>query len=191
MTIYRKMLPTEWVDYRDHLLRLGPEDRHARFTGTLGDEVIANHCRGIDWRRTLVVGCIERGVPRGAIEICTDRALWPNEAELALSLEPAWQERKLGTALMRRALTIASNRAVRRVHMMCLTTNRRMRALARRFGGTVAVDGGEAWISLDLPAPNQLSLALEAWEDGAAAVGGMIDQFQATPTQLGPTHLAA
>lgn len=181
MPVYRKLLPAERHRYPGHLLRLDRTDRYARFTGTVSDAVIERHCTTIDWGRTLVVGAFHQGELRGAVELCTDRLLWPDEAELAVSVEKPYQEQGVGTALVRRALTIACNRRIKRVHMLCLADNRRMRALARRCGGSVEQDGGELDIAIALPPPTQFSLALEAVEAGAGAFGAVLDQWQGAP----------
>ena len=184
MPVYRKLLPAEHHRYPDHLLRLDRTDRYARFTGTVSDSVIERHGSTLDWRRTIVVGGFHQGELRGAVELCTDRLIWPHQAELAMSIEKSFQEQGVGTALVRRALTIAQNRGIERVYMLCLADNRRMRALARRYGGTMELDGGELSVAITLPPPNQFSLALEAFEAGVGAVNAVLDQWQgASPEQ--------
>lgn len=178
MPIYRTLLPAERHRYSGHLLRLDRADRYARFTGTVSDSVIERHGRTLDWGPTTVVGCFHGGELRGAVELCTDRLIWPNHAELAVSIEKSLQEKGVGTALVRRALTIARNRGVERVYMLCLAENRRMRALARRFDGTMELDGGELTIAITLPPPNQFSLALEAFDAGSGVCGAVLDRWQ-------------
>jgi len=179
MPVYRKLLPAEIGRYRDHLLRLSRADRHARFSGTVSDEVVENHCRNLDWSRTILIGAFYQGVLRGAVELCTDRLLWPDTAELAVSVEKDFQEMRIGSALVRRALTISRNRSIRTIVVVCQSTNRRMRALARRYGGTAEIDGGEVVVSIVLEPADQFSLALEALEDGTNAVGAVLDRLQA------------
>ncbi|HYG88858.1 MAG TPA: GNAT family N-acetyltransferase [Azospirillum sp.] len=177
MPVLRKLLPAERHRYREHLLRLDRADRYSRFSGTVSDEVIKRHCAAIDWR-PMVVGCFDQGELCGAVELCTDRLVWPNQAELAVSVEKPFQEQGVGSALVHRMLTIARNRRIERVHMLCLAENRRMRALSRRFGGHMELDGGELTVTFDLPPPNQFSLALESFEDGAGAIGAVLDQWR-------------
>lgn len=179
MPVYRKLLPAEISRYRDHLLRLSRTDRHARFSGTVSDDGIENHCRNLDWSRTILIGAFHQGVLRGAVELCTDRLIWPDSAELAISVEKDFQEMRVGSALVRRALTIARNRSIRTIVIICQATNRRMRSLARRYGGTAEIDGGEVVASLTLEPADQFSLALEALEDGTNAVGAVLDGLQA------------
>ncbi len=177
MPAFRKLLPAELGQYRAHLLRLDTADRYARFTGTVSDATIDEHCARMDWGRTILVGAFVQGELRAAVELCTDRLIWPHEAELAVSVEKGLQGQKVGTTLIRRSLTIAGNRAIRRLHMMCLTDNVRMRALSRKFGGRMRLEGGEIAVTFELPPPNQFSLALEALEDGAGAFNTVLDHI--------------
>ncbi|PGH53357.1 GNAT family N-acetyltransferase [Azospirillum palustre] len=174
MPVIRKIMPTELPQYRAHLLRLDRTDRYARFAGTLSDEAVERHCTAIDWGRTVILGAFEDGVLRGAIELCGDRLLWPEQAEFGISIESELQGKGVGSTLVRRILTVARNRGIRHVHMVCLAENSRMRALARRFGGRLALDGGEITSMFELPAPNQFSIALEALEDGSGAFNSIL-----------------
>ena len=177
MPVIRKIMPTELPLYRAHLLRLDRADRYARFTGTLSDESIERHCAGIDWARTTLIGAFLNGELRAAVELCSDRILWPNEAEFGVSVEKELQGRGIGSTLIRRALTVARNRSIGRVHIQCLAENTRMRALTRRFGGKTTIECGEIMASFALPPPNQFSLALEALEDGAGAFNSILARF--------------
>lgn len=179
MPAFRKLLPAERGQYLAHLMRLDRADRYARFTGTVSDDIIQQHVANLDWGRTILVGAFVQGELRGVVELCTDRLLWPNQAELAISVEKGLQGRKVGTTLIRRTMTIAANRSIQHVHMICLADNVRMRALARKYGGRMELEGGEFSVSFDLPRPNQFSLALEALEDGAGAVNTMLDRMAA------------
>ncbi|WP_035692996.1 GNAT family N-acetyltransferase [Azospirillum halopraeferens] len=180
MPVLRKLFPAEWDRYERHLLRLDPHSRLMRFAGNTSDAAITQRCRTLDHGRTVIVGCFVQGELRGAVEIAVDRTLWPRDAELAFSLEAPFQGLGLGAVLMERALTIVRNRRIRRIHMLCLHENRRMRALVRRFGGALTFDGGELLAVFDLPPPNHLSLAVEAMEDGAGAVGAWLSAIAPT-----------
>ena len=166
MRVYRKLFPTEIARLRDHLLRLDPVDRHRRFFAGVSDAAVDEHCRRIDWLRTLVIGCFEDGVLRGAAEVALDGGTFPRQAELALSIEGPWQDQGIGTQLMRRAILAASNRAVVSLYMLCLSENRRMQSIAKKFDARLGFADGEADAQLDVPPPSQLSLAAEALGDG-------------------------
>lgn len=178
MPVFRKLLPAERQLYGAHLRRLHRDDRYARFTGTVSEESIDRHVSGIDWTRTLLIAALDGGEVVGAVELCTDRTLWPNEAELAVSIDHGWQNRGIGGVLVRRALTAARNRGIGRVHFLCLPENRRMRSLLRRLGAEVTVDPDEVSATVALPRPDQFSLALEALEEGGGLVTGLIERMR-------------
>lgn len=178
MTVYRKLLPTELPRYREHLLRLDREDRYSRFSGTVSDEVIGQHCLRIDWRCTIIVGAFVDGELRGALELRTDPTFWPDNAELALSVERACQRRGVGAELLRRALVIARNRGIRCATMICLPENRRMQGLARKFDARLSREDAEVSSAITLEWPNHMTLIQEVVDDGAGALTVVFDQMR-------------
>ncbi len=186
MAVFRSLLPGEAWRYEAHLRRLGADDKRARFMGTLADEAVAAHVRRIDWSRTVVLAALVRGEVRAAAELRRD----DRGGELAVSVERAWQNQGLGTALTRRILTIARNRRVRDLLMYCLPDNRRMQAIARKLMGPCVFDGGEVTSTVTLPAPNSLSLAQEALDQSTVALNAMLDQLQGGRRPLGPARAA-
>jgi GNAT superfamily N-acetyltransferase len=181
MTVYRKLLPTDLGTYRDHLLRLSSNDRYSRFCGFKTDEAIAVYCRGIDWRFTIMVGCFVRGELRAVAELRTEPKIWPGEGELAVSVERDFQNQGLGSGVVRRILTAARNRAIRRLVLICLMSNRRMQAVVRKFLGELDSEHGEVTGRIELPWPSQMSLLQEALDSGSAVVDGVLDQWRAGP----------
>jgi GNAT superfamily N-acetyltransferase len=171
MILIRKLAAGEMPAYCDHLLRLDPEDRRSRFCGTVAGRTIEERCARIDRRDTLLLGCFEDGELRAAGELCLDGAARPGGAELALSVDAGLQGRGVGTALMRRMLTIARNRSIREVRLFCLPDNARMKALIRRMGGGLSVEDGEVAGTIGLPWPDRISLLQEAVDTGAALLG--------------------
>ncbi|EWY37512.1 GCN5 family acetyltransferase [Skermanella stibiiresistens SB22] len=182
MTVYRKLLPTDLRAYRDHLLRLSSNDRYSRFCGFKTDESIAVHCQGIDWRFTIMVGCFVRGELRAVAELRTEPKVWPGEGELAVSVERDFQNQGLGSGVVRRILTVARNRAIRRLVLICLIGNRRMQAVVRKFLGKLDSEHGEVTGRIELPWPSQMSLLQEALDSGSAVVDGVLDQWRAGPS---------
>ncbi|CAK0771201.1 N-acetyltransferase [uncultured Gammaproteobacteria bacterium] len=176
MTAYRKLLPTELFRYRDHLLRLDAEDRHARFAGTVSDDSIRRHCKGLDWTNTVVIGYFDQGELRGASELRFESGLRPERAELAFSIEKPFQNHGMGASLMRRALTVARNRGIETIDIICLMENRRMQRLARKYSKYVVTECGEVDVSIPLNRASPVSVMLETIEDGAGAVSTLMDQ---------------
>lgn len=176
MVTYRKLLPTEFSLYAEHLLSLEMVDRYSRFSGTVSSETISRRIETLDWSRVVLIGAFDGNRLAGVAELCTDRALWPGEAELALSVDRSLQGLGVGRQLTRRALTVARNRGISRVHMICLASNRRIQALGRRYGGAVSLEaGGDATILFDVTRPDQFSLAQEALDDSSGFIGSMFN----------------
>ena len=188
MILFRRLARGELSVYRDHLLRLSCADRRARFCGAVGDATVEAHCASVDGRGTLLLGCFGEGGLKAAAELCFDGPARPGGAELALSVDAAFQGRGIGAALARRALTIARNRAVREVRLLCLADNARMKALIRRVGGRFQVEDGEVAATVALSWPDQISLWQEAVDTGTTLAGGILsgDALAAMGTVTSP-----
>lgn len=177
MRIIRTLLPTEFGLLKDHLLRLAPEDRRLRFTGQCDDATVSRHADGLDRFRAVVVAWIEQGEVRGAAELLRFDPPGAQRAELAVTVEAGWQDKGVGTELLRRALTIARNRRMEQIFMVCLAENSRMRHLAEKFHGRMIELDREVGATVDLIAPDGLSLWQEAMDLGHAAVGSAFEQW--------------
>ena len=178
MQAFRKLLPPEIAALRDHLLRLTPADRQARFSGHVGDLAVGEHCARIDWMRAAVVGFFEDGVLRGAAEIRWDdpRSAW--RAEVAVTVEDGWQDQGVGTELLRRAIVVCRNRAIKSIYMICLLDNRRMQRIARKFEGALDFANGQVEADIRVPFPTQFTLLEEAVTDGAGLVATWWDRIE-------------
>jgi GNAT superfamily N-acetyltransferase len=165
MRVIRKLLPSDGPLYRDHLLRLDPDDRRFRFAGGVGAAAVHAHCERIDWLAAVILGCFEEGELRAVAELCFAEPS-AREAELAITVERAWQGRGIGGELLARMRVIARNRGVLRLTMLCLAENRRMQRLARRFGAGLAGAAGQVEGAISVPPPTPASLAAEAMADG-------------------------
>lgn len=175
---WRKLLPYEFGLYEAHLLRLDGGDRSARFDAGLSDGAIRAYCRRLAWPQTRILGCFVEGVLRGAAELQTlagpEATL---DAELALSVERAFQGRRIGEGLVRRTLLIARNRWLRRVGMLSSPSNRRLHRIARRLGGETTVDEAGVETLFQLVRPDAASILQEWTEDGTAAFLWSLDRW--------------
>jgi len=174
---YRKLLPGEFPEYEAHLLRLDKPDRAARFHAGVRDESVRAHVRRLAWPRARVVGAFADGVLRGAVELQGLDARVAN-AELAVSVERGHQDRGCGTDLIRRTLTVARNRGLRRVIMLHLGDNRRMSAIARRLGGITALGHGEVETGFALDPPDPASVLQELSDEGIAVIAAGLDLWR-------------
>lgn len=165
--IYRKLLASERPLIRDHLLRLSPDDRCRRFCGVVDDTHIERYCALDDGHPRIALGCWDRD------QLCAVGELvflsvprWGGDAEVGLSVEQNWQNRGIGSELLRRLLVSARNRGVRAVTMLCARDNRRMQRVAHKFGAELRMTGSEIEGELLCHWPTQASLLEESWSDG-------------------------
>jgi len=154
------LTPWERSKYRDHLLRLGPEERRRRFGSAIDDCGIAAVVDRVDFRSAAVLAVFDdRREVVAAVIVAADRDCG---AELAFSVEDGHRGQGLGRALLDRAVLWARNRGFDRVDVVFLYDNDAMRHLARRAGMRIVTRGGECEGSLDIAAANVVSLWSEA-----------------------------
>jgi len=164
--IIRKLWMGETDAYRDHLLRLDRDSRHRRFSGAVGDEVIARHAATANDIGVVVHGFFIDGVLRGAAELRQTGSLFAREGEAAFSIEQPWQSHGVGTELLERTLLSARNRGIKSLRMDCLPENQRMQQLARKFEADLTFEFGSVTGEVDPPRSTPLSLMREAIADG-------------------------
>jgi len=135
-----------------HFERLDGEARRARFLAT-GPPADLPEPR-------LAVGAFVHAQLVGLGELwgLPDRSV----AELALSVEPAFQGRGIGRQLFERLLAHARNRLFREVRTLCAEGNGPVLALLRRHKAQIFVQPPEARARLALLPPTPATLLLEA-----------------------------
>ncbi|MEQ9554684.1 MAG: GNAT family N-acetyltransferase [Rhodospirillales bacterium] len=179
--VYRKLTASDGGLLAGHLKRLDPQDRHLRFWGGVTDTAIDEYCARLDWSAAVVVGAFIDGELRGVGELVRVRMVPRIMAEVAFSVEGPWQNEGVGTALLRRVLTIARNRCIDRVYMLCLVENHKMQKIASKFEAQLSFEEGEVEARI-LPAwPSYFSLMEEAVEDGKAWFPAIFDPASLWP----------
>jgi GNAT superfamily N-acetyltransferase len=173
--VIRKLWIGEADRYRDHLLRLDAESRHGRFGGGVSDEFIAQYVATTLGLNTVVHGYFVDGVLRGAGELRPLGPAFAREAEAAFSIETPWQSLGVGSALLERTLLAARNRGIKKLHMACLASNRRMQELARKFQAELTFDFGSVVGEVAAPRPTPLSVLREAVADSHGFATAMLD----------------
>lgn len=170
--IVRKLWPWEGGAIRDHLLRLGPEDRLMRFGAPASDRFLDGYCTRVAQFRILALGGFADGALRGVAELVRI----PDEArpslELALSVERPYQDRGIGGRLLAGALVVARNRLLRSVHIFVLPQNEKMRRLAGRSRAGVKNIRQNGETHLHLPWPTAASILDEMAMECQARVSG-------------------
>lgn len=168
--VIRRLSAVERDKVRDHLLRLDPEDRLLRFGGQVSDAHIEAYCAGLDWRRGVVLGWLDGGDVRALAELKPIADASPRAAEAALSVEKPFQDRGIGTELLRRLIVIARNRSIRSLYTLCALENGKVLRMTRKLGATLTFDQGEVAARVPLPWPNQVTLLLELLDDAGAVL---------------------
>jgi GNAT superfamily N-acetyltransferase len=157
--VIRRLWAGERDQVRDHLLRLDAEDRHLRFGGHASAGYIAAYFARLNW--SLMLGYVVAGQVRGVGELRLIGAA-SREAELAVSVERPFQNRGVGSALLRRLVIAARNRLIVRIHMVCLIENGRAVRMARRLDGALRFRDGEAEAVIEPPWPTPWTWLEEA-----------------------------
>lgn len=166
--VTRKLSHAEIDLYEAHLLRLDFKDRGSRFHAGVTDEAIIRHCRRLRGSTAWLFGSFIDGVLRAAAELHAEPQHWIEGAELAVSVEAPFQGQGLGVELVRRALTVARNRGMHYVGMICLRDNYRIRRIASRFSGTLKADDSDLTAGMTVGGPTPQSLWQELLDDEAA-----------------------
>jgi RimJ/RimL family protein N-acetyltransferase len=178
--VFRKLWPTEAGQLERHLLRLRREDRLLRFGRPVGDESIRGYCAETDWMRTIVLGGFVGGQMRAAGEIKLLDGHWPPRAEIAITVEGPFQDKGVGTRVLRRLIVIARNRFVERIYMICMADNRRMQRIARKFGTILVFSDSQVEGQIVPPFPDAWSMFGEAAEDALAFAQSAANSFLGT-----------
>ena len=154
----RRLWPVERRLFTDHLLRLNAEDRLLRFQGHTGDTAIDAYVESLDWFAGVVIAFFVDGDVRAAAHLAWTRGALVRTGEIGLSVEAPFRRRGVGTALLRRAMTVARNRFVSDVELLCMPENTAMRRVAAHLGLKWKVTSGQAESAAHLHWPDQLSL---------------------------------
>ncbi|WP_052348695.1 GNAT family N-acetyltransferase [Leisingera methylohalidivorans] len=123
-----------------HFRRLDAGSRRARFCGTVSDNGITKYALSIFRYDSLVCGAFIDGQLRGVAELRGVLHFWPSTTEAAFSVEPDWQNIGIGDALFERLISMARNRSVRSIRLMCLKENSLMRHLAVKHNAQLHLD---------------------------------------------------
>ncbi len=153
----RRLWPVESRLFAAHLLRLDAEDRLLRFQGYRNDEAVDAYVESLDWFGGVVIAYFVAGEVRAAAHLSWTRGL-VRTGEIGLSVEAPFRRRGVGTALLRRAMTVARNRFVSDVELLCMPENAAMRRVAAHLGLKWKIASGQAEAAARLRWPDQLSV---------------------------------
>lgn len=118
------------------------------------------------------------------------------EAEIAVTVEDAWQHRGVGTRLTRRLAHAAAGHGIERFAATMLPDNRPALGLLRKIAPTAAVRFSDGSYTASVPLrragrparPRSAALRPPAGAPRAAPVGGPVDEAQARPGLVDRAH---
>jgi GNAT superfamily N-acetyltransferase len=171
----RKLWFTETEKFQDHMLRLDVESRRMRFGMAVDDDFVRKYASQINRFRSVVYGFFMERDMCAAAELRMIGDSWHGEAEAAFSVEPDYQNSGVGTELLGRIILAARNRGVDRLFMNCLTENRRMQRVAKKYEAELYFDHGEVIGQLKPAFPTPASLWSEAMDNGSGFVMAVLE----------------
>lgn len=157
-----------------HFHGLGGDHLQQRFGRPMSPGAISRYCDSVDWWHSVKLGAFDGGAMVGVGELQAVGHLFPCRSEIAVSVWPNWQDRGVGTALVRRLIRAARNRAWRQLVIICGAENRKILHLCRKFGSDMTFCGNGVESRIETPWPDYGSLLIEAIDDYAA----MLTQIQ-------------
>lgn len=171
----RKLWTADASALRAHLKRLDPEARRLRFGGVVTDDFIETYVDTAFRLDAMIFGIFIDADIRASAELRGIFGGLMADAEAAFAVEGDWQGQGFGSELMDRVLTAAQNRAITRLHMICLSENARMRHIAGKFGARLTFAEGEVTGEVAPAVATALSLLDEFVYDAQAFVMAVFD----------------
>jgi RimJ/RimL family protein N-acetyltransferase len=173
--LIRKLWLGESDRFREHLLRLDPESRANRFGTPVTDYFIERYAARALGTDAIIHGYFVDGILRGCAELRGLNTLAPSAAEAAFSIEKAFQNNGVGSALMGRTILTARNRGIRKLYMNCLSHNHPMQAIARKYHADLKFEAGDVVAEIANARPDPMSLLREVIADGCGIGTAMLD----------------
>ena len=159
-----KLPKSEFYQYRSHLIMLDEESRYMRFGFLIKDETINQLYE--KWRANIdqhVVFAIEN--ENMEIVAVAHISLEDPVPELAFSVFKEYQGQGMGDALMKRAIEYCQTHGIKHGCMVCLSTNSKIKGLARKNGVLVSTDGTDSHGEIEIPDPTPVSYWKEYVDD--------------------------
>ncbi len=170
----RRLWPSDQSQLVAHFQRLDLPTRRLRFLAQVSDTYLATYAQGLLSSDSVVFGAFPDGALRGVAELRGLHDSWPRTAELALLVEPDWQDAGIGDAMFNRIVAAARNRHIRSIHMICLKENKRMQTLAKKHDAVLKFDIGEVEATLAPAWPTPMSVFFEMINDTPVYLRAML-----------------
>lgn len=180
----RQLLAFEIDKYEKHLLSLSNNSKHLRFAYQIKDEAISKFIATLKSKiQDHTIFVIEdtdlNVIAAGHISLEGDKM------ELAFSVLDDYQGHGYGSALMNRCIEWCRNRGITDGYMICLQTNDKMKALAKKHGLKLHSEYGETTADVELPSATPQTYFNEAFASSLAA----FDHFNKTSIKIANTAI--
>lgn len=144
-----------------HFNSLDADALRSRFGVPVSKTFVKRYLSGMFDNSALVFGAFPDSCLRGVGELRAHTDSQAHLAEAAFTVETEWQDRGIGDALLSRIIAAAQNRGFRELHMLCLSTNQKMRRLAAKHNADLTLTPGQIEATLTTPWPTPFSFAQE------------------------------
>ncbi|NOD45835.1 MULTISPECIES: GNAT family N-acetyltransferase [unclassified Ruegeria] len=165
-----------------HFNSLDDEALYSRFGTHVPSQGLQNYLSDILADAAFIFGAFPDSCLRGVGELRLIPDHRHHVAEAAFTVEKAWQDQGIGDALLSRLITIAQNRGIREVHMLCLATNQKMRRLAAKHDAELTLVPGQVEATLTTPWPTPFSMAKEFTSEYRAFARAVLSWPNQAPT---------
>ena len=135
-----------------HFLSLSAQDRYLRFAHSPTDEQIRRYIsESIVKKDDHWFGCLYQGKIVGSIHV----SIGSGVAEFGLTTDPIYRGQKIGQRLFGCGYELVISQGIEQIYLACLSTNRPMRHIAKKFGLAVISHGPEteASVTISYPVP--------------------------------------
>ncbi len=150
--LVRPIAPTDAPALQRGLEHLSPRSRHRRFLGTprIGPSEL-RYLTDVDHRDHEALGAADPATGAGLGIARYIRDPGTDSAEVAVTVEDAWQGRGLGTALLTRLAARARAAGIRRFTGLVLAENAPMLALMAKLGDAESTQVGDGTVEASVP----------------------------------------
>lgn len=132
---------------RQFIERLSPQTRRDRFLYTMASpsDALLKQLTSVDpQNEAALIAVIDEGLHQREVGVARFCRTADGRAEVAVTVEDAWQRKGVATLLMQQLVELARERGITALYSMDPAGNERMRKLATSLGFTRASDPGDA-----------------------------------------------
>jgi RimJ/RimL family protein N-acetyltransferase len=146
----RVLTPADAQRITDHLQRLDRSARRSRFGGNVSNHFLASYANMPRGYHTAALGCFEDDVLVGLGQLTILDTSHTDCAEAAMTVDRAWRDRGIGTALLARLAHLAADASAHRLRLLCVPLNLRLIHVARKFGADLKSHSGDLLLEFPL-----------------------------------------